>query len=152
MAGRLRIFFGAVHEVAGRFFDFLDPREAQAEVETTGDTSLISRSVTVETESTKQVYSWTSDGDFEMFACQIDGDGYLTLEIVTDTPVSTTNLAASGSNAATYRLDLANHGPFVLTSDQIWDNALSANRKIYSITLRNVDDEDDVTAVVGIVN
>lgn len=152
MAGRLSIYFGWVHEVAGRVYDFMNPRAVENEVTTTGDRAGNEQFLTVEAEDTLAVYSWTTDGDFEAFAVQIRGEGYLTAEIVTDTPTSAQNLAASGLNAATYRLDISNHCPFVLGSDQIWDNALGANRKIYSITLRNRDDEDDVTVVVGHVN
>lgn len=152
MAGRLSIYFGWVHEIAGQVIDFLNPRVCQNEVETSGTFAGNAQFLTVETEDTLGVYSWTTDGDFEAFSAQIIGEGYLTVEIATDTPTSVSNLTASGLNAATYRLDMANHGPFVLTSDQIWDNALGANRKIYSITLRNRDDEDEVQVVVGRVN
>ena len=149
MSGRLSIYFGWIHEIGGRVYDFLNARADENAVTTTGDKAGNEQFVTIEAEGTKAVYSWTADGDFEAFAVQIVGEGYLTAEIVTDTPTSAADLTASGLNAATYREDISNHCPFLKGSDQIWDNALGANRKIYTITLRNRDDEDDVEAVVG---
>lgn len=152
MAGRLSIYFGWVHELAGRVIPFLDPRVCQNEVSTTGNVAGQENVLTVDPEDTLEVYDWERDGDFEAFAVQIIGEGYLTAEIVTDTPTSAEDLSASGSNQDTFREDISNHCPFTKGSDQIWDNALGANRKIYSITLRNRDDEDDVEVVVGRVN
>lgn len=152
MSGTFRNYFGWVHTVGGRNYDFLDARNCENEVSTDGTRATGEDMLTVPVEDTLEVYNWTRDGDFEAFALQIIGEGYLTAEIVTDTPTSAEDLTASGTHAATYREDIANHLPFVKGSDQIYDSTLDANRKIYSITLRNTSEDDAVSVCRGIAN
>lgn len=91
--------------------------------------------ISVPAAGTATLYSWATDGNFELFA--VWASAYATLTIAKDTPVSTTNLAASGLNPTTYDEDISTIHPRTFDTDQSWDQALAASRKIYTITVRN---------------
>lgn len=144
MSGRLSIFFGWVHEIGGRVYDFLNSREVENEVTTTGDKAGNEQFITVGGVSTVEVYNWfkeggktggASPGDFEVFALQIRGEGNLWVIAIVDAPTSATDLRPAGTaQRAVFLGELSNHGPFVLTSDQMRVEPTATVAKTYTIT------------------
>lgn len=181
MAGTFRAYFGWVHSLAGRAFDFLDPRACQNEVASTGTRGGAEEEVTVDAGDTVEVYNYLRDGDFEAFALQIIGDGYLYVYFIVDKPTSATDLTPSGlAQRSIGGLQIANHAPFVLNTDQVQAeptatvsktysltgystatgtgtpdliaSATDVTGKIYSILLYNPDADDSVSVIKGHAN
>lgn len=172
MSGRLRTYFSAVYEIAGRYLRIGSLDEPVKEATLDGEHHSIEDRITVPPDSTRVAVNVLGGTRFSFLAIQVEGDGFLEVYWMVDTPEDEdSDPLPSGDNVRWRQRSLSCVAPMIMDTDEavlhptlsteaaddgnglpsLAGHAGALAARVYKVVLYNPHATEDVTARVTLI-